>query len=112
MSIYDNNPDAWKTTHTDEFDRYMKALCRLASEYVSRIRVQFAEKAYDMYQNETIRSVVLAYGEEAEKLDADRNWSFRHVMEYGATSPEFLNDTCLNNARHYAATIKMLFDID
>lgn len=94
-----------------DFEDYMSALCRLASGYVSRIRVQFAEKALDMYENETVRRIVLAYGEECEKLDHDRNREFLYVAKYGATTPDHLNDSCLNNFRHYGETIKMLFDI-
>ena len=98
-------------TRTDEYKEYLKALCRLASHYVSRIRVQFAEKAYEMYQNETVRRIVLAYGEEVEKLEKDRFRDFRFVSEYGAVTPESLDDSCLNKARSYGDTIKMLFDI-
>lgn len=94
-----------------DFELYMTALCRLASGYVSRIRVQFAEKAVDMFENETVRRIVLAYGEEVEKLDHDRLRDFQHVTKYGATTPESLGDSCLNHARHYGETIKMLFDI-
>lgn len=101
----------YEIINSEEYKDYLNALCRLASDYVSRIRVQFAEKAYDMYQNETVRRIVYAYGEEMEKLDADRIREFAYVAHFGATTPEHLNDTCLNNARHYAATIKMLFDI-
>lgn len=101
----------YKITRTDEYNEYLDALCRLASEYVSRIRVQFAEKAYDMYQNETVRRVVYAYGEEIAKLDEYRKRNFGYVSRYGATTPDSLSDDCLNNANHYGQTIKMLFDI-
>lgn len=100
----------YKITRTEEYKNYMKALCRLACQYVSEIRVQFADKAYDMYQNETVRKIVLEYGKEAEKLDEDRLRSFRHVSEYGPTDYG-MPDTCLSNAEHYAKTIYMLFDI-
>lgn len=98
-------------TTSEEYKDYIKALCKLASAYVSRIRVQFAEKAYDKYQDATVRRLVLAYGEEIEKLEESRLQDFRYVSQNGATTPEHLNDTCLNNAKHYAAAIKMLFDI-
>ena len=101
----------FKITSSEEYKEYLQALCRLASQYVSRIRVQFAEKAYEMYQNETVRRIVYAYGEEVEKLDSDRYTDFKHVAEFGACTPDSLNDSCLNNARHYGNTIKMLFDI-
>lgn len=100
-----------KITNSEEYKAYLKALCRLASGYVSRIRVQFAEKAYEMYQNETVRKIALAYGEEVEKLDEGRFRDFRMVASSGKTSDECLEDSCLNNARHYGATLKMLFDI-
>lgn len=100
----------YKITRTEEYKSYMKALCRLAFQYVSEIRVQFADKAYEMYQNETIRMIVLEYGKEAERLDKDRLFDFTHISEFGPRDYG-MPDTCLNNARHYAATIYMLFDI-
>ena len=101
----------YKITASEEYKEYMKALCRLASGYVSRIRVQFAEKAYEKYQDETTRRIVLAYGEQAEKLDNSRLRDFEFVSVYGATTPDHLEDDCLNNADSYGHTIKMLFDI-
>ena len=101
----------YSITTSEEYKDYIKALCKLASAYVSRIRVQFAEKAYDKYQDATVRRLVLAYGEEVEKLEESRLRDFQYVAEFGATMPDHLNDTCLNNAKHYAAAIKMLFDI-
>lgn len=80
--------ERFQITRTEEYKQYMNALCRLASGYVSRIRVQFAEKAFDKYQDATIRRIVLAYGEQIEKLDADRLNDFMRTSEYGATTPE------------------------
>lgn len=102
----------YKLTHTEEYEQYLRALCRLASVYVSRIRLQFANKAYEKYQDETTRRIVLAYGEEAKKLDESRFGDFRFAAEYGVNSPLSLEDSCLNHAKQYGATIKMLFDID
>ena len=104
--------ERYTITSTDEYKAYLKALCRIASEYVSRIRVQFAEKAFDKYQDETLRRIVLTYGEEAEKLDEQRLFDFRCVSQYGAKSPDSLDDFCLNKAAHYAQTVFMLFDIE
>ena len=101
----------YKITRTDEYKTYLSALCRLASGYVSRIRVQFADKAYEMYQDETVRRIVLAYAEEIVKLDAARLFDFRHVSEYGTDNTECLHDSCLNHAGAYGETIKMLFEI-
>jgi hypothetical protein len=100
-----------KIMHSEEYKAYIKALCWVAEDYVSSIRVQFAEKAFEMYSNETVRKIVMAYGEEHEKLEDRRLRDFMHVAEFGAFTKESLNDDCLNNARHYAATIKMLFEI-
>ena len=100
-----------KIMHSEEYKAYMKALCRLASQYVSRIRVQFAEKAFNMYQNETIRRLVLAYGEEAEKLDADRLRDFSFVSEHISFDENHLEDSCLNHAGDYGQSIFFLFDI-
>lgn len=101
----------YQITRTEEYKKYISALCRLASDYVSCIRVQFAEKAYDMYQNETIRQIVFAYADEIERLDRDRLRDFWYVSEHGATTSESLNDSCMNKAKSYGDTIKLLFGI-
>lgn len=111
MKRYEMSEEELKVIHSEEYKVYIKALCWVAEDYVSRIRVQFAEKAYEMYQNETVRKIVLAYGEEHEKLESRRLRDFMHVAEYGACTDESLNDDCLNHASHYGATIKMLFEI-
>lgn len=99
-------------TQRDEYREYLRSLCLLASHYVSRIRVQFAERAFDKYQDETVRRLVLAYGVEIRKLDESRLRDFKHVSEFGAVSVGHLEDSCLNNAAHYGAAIRLLFDID
>ncbi len=101
----------YKITQSDEYKMYIKALCRIASGYVPRIRVQFAEKAYDKYQDKTTRRIVLAYEKEAEKLDQYLLRWFSIASESDDFEEEILKDDCLNHAMHYAATIKMLFDI-
>lgn len=104
--------ETMKIVHSDEYNVYLKALCRLASEYVSSIRVKFAERALEKYADPTIRKLVLEYGKEAEKLDADRMRDFSYVAKYGATTPESLKDFCLNNTRAYGKAIWFLFGID
>jgi len=94
-----------------EYDEYMKALCRLASGYVARIRVQFAERALEKFQDETTRRIVLEYGKQCEKLDRDRLRNFCYYSDFGGASVGSLEDSCLNNASAYGATIKLLFDI-
>ena len=99
-----------KITQSEEYKSYLKSLCWIAEGYVSRIRVQFAQKAFEMYQNETVRKIVLAYGVEHEKLEERRLRDFTFATEHPANE-DSLEDDCLNNARHYAQTIKMLFEI-
>ena len=104
--------DKLHITQSAEYKAYIAALCELASNYVAKIRRQFAEKAFDNYQNEAVRSLVLAYGAELEKLRADRLRDFTWV----ADDPEAfggleLDDSCLNKAQSYADAIKFLFDI-
>ena len=106
------SPERFATTRTEECKAYIKALCRLASAYVARIRVKFAERAYEKYADPTIRRLVLEYGKECEKLDEDRLRDFEFASEYGATTEESLNDSCLINAREYGRAIWFLFDID
>ena len=105
------NIEKLQIIQTEEYKAYLKALCRLSSGYVSRIRVQFAERAFDKYQDATIRRIVLAYGEEIEELDEYRYRHFVYVSQHGAVTPESLTDDVLNHAQHYGATIKMLFEI-
>ena len=98
-------------TTSIEYGEYLKALSYLASGYVSRIRVQFAERAYDKYMDETTRRIVLEYGKEYEKLQESRLRDFRHCAHFGAATTGALEDSVLNNAQSYGKTIKMLFDI-
>lgn len=102
----------WRIMHSDEFKTYLAALCRLASKYVSRIRVKFAERAFEKYADPTIRKLVLAYGEEAKKLDDRRLFDFSMAAEHGALTEDSLEDSCLNNAKGYAKAIWFLFGID
>lgn len=103
--------EKYTITRTEEYKTYVAALCSLASGYVARIRRQFAEKAFDNYQNETIRKLVLAYGQELEKLQKMRLDDFTLV----ANDPEMfghgLEDSCLNKAKSYADAIRFLFEI-
>ena len=111
--IYDGTKiENIEIVHSEAYKEYISALCRLASEYVSRIRVKFAERAFEMYKNETVRKLVIAYGEEVKKLDKWRLSDFKSVSEYGADSEDRLNDSCLSNAREYGKAIWFLFGID
>lgn len=96
-------------THSEEYKTYIKALCRLASQYIPKIRRQFAEKAFELFQNETIRKLVLAYGIEIEKLDEDRLRDFNLAADYPESLAHGLEDSCLNNAGHYAQAIRLFF---
>lgn len=105
-----------KITQSEEYKKYMKALCRIASGWVSKIRIQFARKAFEKYQDETLRRLVLACGEEIEKQDAYRLREFRSVSEREADDPireDFLNDDCCLIYNHeYARAVFLLFDIE
>lgn len=100
----------YKERNTEEYKAYIKGLCLLASEYVSRIRLQFARKADAMYLDPTVRRLVIAYGEEIEKLNDSRLRDFRFHAEHPDLDTD-LDDNCLNNAYHYGQAIKLLFDI-
>ena len=54
--------ERFEIVHCAEYKAYVKALCHLASQYIPEIRRQFAAKAVELFQNETIRRLVLAYG--------------------------------------------------
>lgn len=95
--------------HSAEYKSYIEALCRLASDYVPRIRRQFADKAFEMYQNETIRQLVAAYHREAKKLDESRLRDFEMVASDPTSYICQLEDTCLNHKKSYADTIKLFF---
>lgn len=105
-----NNHD-YAITHSEDYRYYIQSLCWLSSGYVSKIRVKFAEKAYEMYQNETIRKLVIEYGHEYEKLQNSRLADFSYCAEYGAVTSGSLEDSCLNHSREYAQTIKFFFGI-
>ena len=98
--------------NTPEFKTYLEALCRLASVYVPRIRVQFAEKAVEKFRDETIRKLVLAYGEEMKKLDDDRLRDFTWMAEGKATVSSNLEDSCVNKVHSYHDAIELLFEIN
>ena len=100
--------EIYEITSSAEYKTYIAALARLASDYVPHIRKQFAAKALENFQNETLRTLVIAYGEEIKKLDADRLQDF----EWAAKDPDgvhSLEDSCLNKAKHFAATIKFFY---
>ena len=78
------------------------------------------QKAFDMYQDETVRKLVLAYGEEAEKLDEDRFNDFCRADEnfdedfygkYNVDPKTYLKDSCLIYAGEYAQALFYLFGI-
>ena len=98
-------------TNSEEYKAYLAALCELASGYVSKIRRQFAEKAFELYQNEAVRSLVLAYGVEVEKLRADRLRDFTWAANDPAIFGDRLDDSCLNKAESYGDAIKFFFGI-
>lgn len=102
--------EIYAITQSPEYAPYMKALCRLASSYIPKIRRKFAEQALEKFQNETIRSLVLAYGVEIEKLDTERLSDFQWAARPGF-SCYTLEDSCLNKAGHFAETIKFFFNI-
>ena len=96
---------------SEEYQYYMKSLCKLASTYVARIRQQFAAKAIEMYQNETVRRLVIEYGKEMETLEAHRLRDFK----YAAIDEVIMNsleDSVLNHASDYGQTIFFLFGIE
>lgn len=109
--IKDTEMSDWKIRHTDEYGAYIEALCHMASGYVARIRLRFAERAFEMYKNETVRKLVLAYGAEHKKLEEDRLFWFKSASEHSSTEGA-LEDSCLNNAKHYAKAVWFLFGMD
>lgn len=96
---------------SEEYQTYIKALCKLASVYVARIRQQFAAKAVEMYQNETVRRLVIEYGKEVETLEAHRLRDFKYAAVDADGIVLSLEDPCLNKASSYGDAIKLLFDI-
>ena len=96
---------------SEEYQYYMKSLCKLASTYVARIRQQFAAKAIEMYQNETVRRLVIEYGKEMETLEAHRLRDFKFAAVDADGMVLSLEDSCLNKSSSYGDSIKLLFDI-
>ena len=102
-----------KITSSEEYQDYLKALFDLAWGYIPQIRKQFADRAYEKYQDETTRRIVLAYGKEREEAKDRIFRQFQNVSKYDDWSSEEFNYevSCLNMAASYGNTIKMLFDI-
>lgn len=101
--------EKYEITRNEEYKAYIAALCRLASGYVSRIRREFAEKAFEKFNDPTIRRLVLEYGKECEKLDEQRLRDFTMAANDPSLLAHGLEDSCLNNARHYGEAIKLFF---
>ena len=104
----------WKILRSEEYKNYIAALARLSSEWVPRIRIQFAEKALEKFKDKTIRRIVLEFGKEIVKLDNFTVDDFMYVSEYGADDyrRERIGCDCLNHASEYRRTAYMLFDIE
>lgn len=104
----------WEILRSEEYQNYIDALSRLASHWVPRIRIQFAEKALEKFKDETIRRIVLEYGKESVKLEKYMVRDFMRVSEYGVTDylKENIGCDCLNHASDYRQTAYMLFDIE
>lgn len=105
------NTEFYNLCDNEEFTTYLEALCHLASDYIPKIRRQFAEKAVEMYHNETVRKLVLAYSEELKDLQRRRYDDFRWIAK-DPSSDFSLNDWCLNKAKSYADAIWFLFGIE
>lgn len=98
---------------SEEYKQYLSALCKLSSRWVSSIRVQFANKAYNFYQDETIRKLVLAYGEEVKKREDERLRNFTNAAEWLDPTEDFLEDSrCLIHDEEYAQALFFLFEIE
>ena len=112
--MLDQEYENMKIRNSEEYAEYIKALTRWASQFVVRIRAQYAKKAFEMFKNETVRKVVLAYGKEAEELDKHRVRDFSFIAEHPNwdTAEDHLTDWCLNKAHEYGSTISLLFDIE
>lgn len=98
---------------TPEFEIYLKGLSRLAFNYIPSIRAKLLSKALEMYHDPAVVRLVNQYYTEQQKLEADLFGAFRNELIFG--EPEgyeaHLEDSCLNNAKHYHAAIMMLFDV-
>lgn len=100
-------------TLSEEYKEYMAALSKLSSRWVPRVRIQFARKAYNLYQNETIRKLVLAFGEETKKREADQLRNFEFAAEWNDSPEDYLEDSnCLIHDDEYAQALFLLFEID
>lgn len=102
--------------YSEEYMNYAKCLSYLASGYVPSIRKKFAAKAQEMYNNETVRKLVLAYGAEYEKKQADFEkeflWAAQDEPEHTANYSEIQFETsCLNKATSYGEALKFFFEI-
>lgn len=98
--------------HSEEYKEYIYALYRCSSCWIDELRIQYAQKAYEMYKNETIRKIVLEYGKEIKKADEYNLRRFTWAAEDPDTSTSSdVRGDCLNKAGSLADTIYFLFDI-
>ena len=107
-----------KLTHQEDYEKYIKGLAHVSERWVAHIREQFARKAVEMFKNETVRKLVLAFEDEYEKLQDDYARSFRWAANHYAVVEEddnynpSLETSCLNKAESYADAIWLLFGIE
>ena len=112
MATNTNGQDL-KITLSQEYKDYLAILSELSSCWVSRIRMQFARKAYNMYQDETIRKLVFAYGEEHKKREDERIRQFSFAAEWLDRDDDYLRDShCLIHDEEYRQTLYFLFEIE
>ena len=107
----------YKILTSEDYQKYMKGLALYSFQYVESVRRKFAVKAWEMYQNETVRKLVIAYGEEytAREQSYIRDFCFA-VEHYEPEKIQELNEahfgtSCLNRAHSYGDTIKFFFGI-
>lgn len=101
-----------RITTSDEYKTYISALSLRASTWIPKIRKQYAVKAFELFSDPSIRKLVIAYGEEMEKLRRDRLRDFETLAnDPGRYDFLSLEDSCLINASEYGKAIDLLFDI-
>ena len=100
-------------TLSEEYKQYIEILSDLSSHWVPSIRLQFAKKAYNCYQDPSIRKLVFAYGEDAVKRRRERYRQFEFAAEWHDCDESYLEDSnCLIHDSEYRRALFLLFEIE
>jgi hypothetical protein len=90
---------------TKEFKEFIEDLAYFANNYITKIRRQLTENAFEIYQNETVKKMLHEYRVLAEKDLKDLIYGMQHQIENPDSN---CNLDSLSGANHYS---NVLYDL-